>query len=100
MEILKWLFQFPFILHNFQQLFDWRVSLFLATLTLYFSIQQNISFVLEDDPFEVKLRDNYAVCCYSLLYVILLHARCLDNTDKLALLKSSLKTETKREREK
>ena len=56
--------------------------------------------MLEDDPFEVKLRDNYAVCCYSLLYVILLRARCLDNTDKLALLKSSLKTETKREREK
>ena len=72
--IWKLLFQFPFVLHNFQQLCDLRVSHFLATLTLYFELHQKISFVLEDDPFEVKLRDNYAVCCYSLPYCILLHS--------------------------
>lgn len=31
--------------------------------------QQNIAFEMEDDPFEVKLRDNYAVCYSNFIFL-------------------------------
>ena len=37
---------------------------FVNYLWLIVLYQQNLSFEVEDDPFEVKLRDNYAVWLY------------------------------------